>query len=100
MELILQGPAETAKTSLEAYRVNQDQGGSLYGVRSWRTISDNPLSDLKIEQGRCSKCATPRQVDLVAKFAAARIKMTGVARDLERSCPNHASSNSRVTTVT
>lgn len=41
IKLILQGPVETAETNLEAYRVHQypDDGGSLYGFSSWRTIS-------------------------------------------------------------
>ncbi len=39
-KLILQGPVETVETNLEAYRVHQfpEDGRSLYGLGSWRTI--------------------------------------------------------------
>lgn len=111
IKLILQGPVETAQTSLEAYRVHQypDAGGSLYGFSSWRMISDNSGA-LKYEYARCPRCTNPCTVDLVADlgvvfpvegcgtvFATARNKMAAVVRDFDQTCPNHASSNSRVT---
>ncbi len=98
IKLVLQGSSGEIETKSQACRIHFTSIAKFIAKGWKRSDGSEGLETIK-----CPKCninvATFRLDDMTS-VEDCRKEVAAVARDFERSCPNHASSNSRVTTVT